>query len=441
MSAIIHLVIMVRKSIITALFVGLIGSATPVLAQTCDITLEEITRLRAPAFDNYTKWDETFGNDGMEQFSDLFPVVDGSIVAVGAYTKNEEDPVYKPLLVHMNEKGEVKWETREESKSFKSINRIIAFNKGYAVLGDLNDNSRGDGLFVAFYGDDGKRKNEFTIFESGKNLDGKAILASADGKSLMIAAQVNPGGSTDGQYGVLYKYTSSGKRVWRHGYSPGTRSVFHNLSPAKRGGYIVSGEVELPDGRMGGWLIRVDNDGAIMWQRSYSRGSYAAFLNATSLEDDAILLTGQTRPSGGKRNSGWIMKVKNTGDIVWQRYYAGDYNYSIRDVMPYEDGRSVALLAGLPRTLAERMHVRLLMFDTRGNLLNVEEFSEGQGAQGFTLREGFQGERIIAGYTQIKYSGADSVNEIPISTYNGWIAAAPALDPYEDPCLPQGFDP
>lgn len=432
---------MVRKSITAIAFIGLVVAASPARAQNCDINVEEITRLRAPAFENYTKWDELFGGEGMEQFSDLYPVVDGSVVAVGAYTRDEEDPVYKPLLVQMNEKGEVKWETREDSKSFKSINRIISFNKGYAVLGDMNDASRGDGLFVAFYGDDGKRKNEFTIFESGKNLDGKAIAASADGKSLVVAAQVNPGGGTDGQYGVLYKYAPSGKRIWRHGYTPGTRSVFHNLTPATQGGFIAAGEVELPDGRMGGWLVRVDDNGAVMWQRSYARGSYAAFLTGVSVDGDSILLGGQTKPTGGKRNSGWVMKVRNNGDIVWQRYYAGDFNYAIRALMPYDDGRSVAMLAGIPRSLAERTHMRLLTFDPRGNLLNVEEFSEGQGAQAFTLREGFQGERMMAGYAQIKYAEAATVNEIPINTYNGWIAAAPALDPYDDPCLPQGFDP
>lgn len=433
---------MLRKSLNAFLFAGLICAAVPAAAQTCDTNVEEITRLKPPAFTNYTKWDELYGGEGMEQFSDLFPVVDGSVVAVGAYTKDEQDPVYKPLLVHMNEKGEVKWETREDSKTFKSINRIIGFNKGYAVLGDLNDDSRGDGLFVALYGDDGKRKSEFTIFEKGHNLDGKALAASADGKSLIIGAQVNPGGGTAGQYGVIYKYTPSGKRVWRHGYTPGTRSVFHNMTPSTQGGFIVTGEVELPDGRMGGWLVRVDDNGAVMWQRSYARGSYAAFLNGVSVDGDAILLGGQTKPSGGGRFSGWVMKVNNKGDVIWQRYYAGDFNYAVQGLMPYDDGRSVVTLSGVPKSLvAGRMHMRLMMFDTRGNLLNVEEYSEGQGAQAFSLREGFQGERIMAGYAQIKYAEADTVNEIPINTYNGWIVAAPAPDRYEDPCLPQGYDP
>lgn len=422
-------------------FIALLGAGTPAMAQTCDIVVEEITRLRPPAFQTYTVWDEIYGKDGMEQFSDIIPLADGTVVAAGAYTADEKDSIYKPLLVNINAKGEVIWETREESKTFKSINRIIPFAKGYAVLGDLNEPSNGDGIYVALYDDKGKRLNQWTVFEKGANLDGKAIVASADGKSLMVAAQFNPGGGTAGQYGVLYKFSSAGKRVWRHGYSPGTRSVFHNLSAAKRGGYIVSGEVEVADGRMGGWLIRVDDNGAIMWQRSYTRGDYAGFLSGTSADGDSFIMVGQVKPTGGAHTSGWIMKVGGKGDVIWQRYYAGGYNYAMRDIMIYDDGRSAALLAGVPKAIADRTHVRLMTFSPRGYLMNVEEFTEAQGAQTYTLREGFQGERIMGGYTQIKYAEGATSNGIPINTYDGWLVAAPALDPYEDPCLPKSYLP
>ena len=116
-------------------------------AQNCDIVTEEINRLRPPAFANYTQWDEVYGLDGMEQFSDLVVLFDGSVVAAGSYTKDEEDPIYKPYLVHMTPKGEVTWEVRDESKSFKTINRILPLKKGYVVLGELNAPGNGNGIY------------------------------------------------------------------------------------------------------------------------------------------------------------------------------------------------------------------------------------------------------------------------------------------------------
>lgn len=424
------------------LFLGVLVFSAPAIAQTCDLVGEEITRLRPPSFENYTQWDEIYGQDGMEKFSDLAVLADGSVIAGGAYTKDEEDHVYKPLLVHLNQKGDVLWEAREEEKSFKTISRLIQTRDGYAVLGEIGDTAKGDGIYVAFYGDDGKRKSQWPVYERGGNLDAKALLLSGDGKSLLIAAQFNPEGKTDGQYGVLYKYTLGGKRIWRHGYSPGSRSVFNNLQKAADGGYIVSGEVQI-DTRMAGWLLRVDDSGAVMWQKTYARGSYSSFLSGQSLPDGSgIILTGTTRPGGGGRNSGWVMKVDVAGQVVWQRYYySSGYDYFARDVIAYDDGRISVLTDAEPRTLSERGHLRLMTFTPRGYLLNVEEFSEGQSGHAYHLIMGPGRERVMAGYTQVKYAEAASVNDVPTSTFNGWIVSAPSLDPYEDPCLPKSYLP
>lgn len=427
--------------LLCGLFAGLLMTAVPAMAQNCDITAEEIVRLRPPSFENYSQWNETHGEDGMDQFSDLVVLFDGSVVAAGSYTKDEEDPVYKPYLVHMTPKGEVVWETREEETAFKTINRIIPYKDGYLVLGDLNRAGKGNGIYVAQYNDKGKRVDQWAIYEGKGNLDGKALTLSADGKAVLIAAQLNPQGEFKDQYGILYKYTLSGKRIWRHGYSPGSRSVFNNIQAADTNGYIVSGALQIEDGRMAGWLIRVDDNGAIMWQRNYARGDYSEFLSAASMPDDGLLLGGLSKPSGSKRTAAWVMKVDGAGSTVWQRYYAGAYNYAARDLFAYEDGRADVLVDAIQHSLFDRAHVRLMTFSPRGYLMNVGEFSEGQGSHAFRLVKGPKGERVMAGWAQMKYAEVTSVEEIPVSTYDAWLVAAPSLDPYEDPCKPRSYLP
>lgn len=421
-----------------AALVSLPGSAK---AQNCDIVGEEIVRLRPPAFENYTQWDEIHGQDGMEQFSDLTVLVDGSVVAAGSYTKDEEDPVYKPYLVHMTAKGEVLWETREEETAFKTINRIIPYKTGYLVLGDLNRGGKGNGIYIAQYNDKGKRLTQWPIYEGKGNLDGKALMVSEDGKALLIAAQLNPQGDFKEQYGVVYKYTLGGKRLWRHGYSPGASSVFNNIQKADGVGYILSGGLQIQDGRMAGWLIRVDDNGAIMWQRSYARGDYAEFLSAASTPDGGLLLGGKAKPIGSKRSSAWVIKVDSSGQDVWQRYYAGAFNYMASDVMAYDDGRAQVLVDAVQHKLVDRAHIRLMTFSPRGYLMNVEEFSDGQGAHAFRLAKGPKGERAMSGWVQTKYADVASVEEIPVSTYDSWLVVAPPLDPYDDPCKPRSYMP
>jgi hypothetical protein len=198
--------------------------------------------------------------------------------------------------------------------------------------------------------------------------------------------------------------------------------------------------MQIEDNRMGAWLIRVDDNGAIMWQRTYARGNRSAFLSAAST-DDGILLSGEIKPIGSARTSGWVMKVDLSGRVIWQRYYAGAYNYAARDLVVYDDGRASVLVDATPNTLLDRGHLRLMTFSPRGYLMNVEEFSEGQGAHAFRLVKGPKGERVMSGYAQMSYAEVPSVTEIPVSTFNAWLVAAPSLDPYEDPCLPKSYLP
>lgn len=427
-----------KLAVLAALLLLSPGSAP---AQTCDVIAEEIVKLRAPAFANYLQWDQLYGKDGMEQFSDVAVLIDGSVVAAGSYTKDDKDPVYKPLLVHMTEKGKVLWETREEETKFKTINRIAPFKDGYVVLGDLSDPKRGDGIYVALYSREGKRKNQWGIYEKGSNLDGKAVVPAPDGTSLIIAAQVNPGGGAAGQYGVLYRYTMSGKQVWRHGYSPGLRSVFNNMTPAPDGGYIVTGSVQTEDARMSGWLLRVDDSGAVMWQRHYARGSFGTLTSSAVTKEGDILLSGEVKPVGGKRSSAWVMKIDPAGNTLWQRYYAGAYGFTAQDVIAYHDGRAIVLVDAVAQNLKDISYGMFMMFTPRGYLMNIDEFSQEQGARVFRMKLGPTEERVTVGYAQTKYADTLSPLDIPVNTFDGWIAAGVPLDPYDDPCLPKSYLP
>lgn len=80
-------------------------AASPAYAQRCEIVYEEITRLNPPDFGHYSIWDEVYGDKGMDQISDFVILTDGSVVMGGAYTSDEEDNTYKPLLVHITPQG------------------------------------------------------------------------------------------------------------------------------------------------------------------------------------------------------------------------------------------------------------------------------------------------------------------------------------------------
>lgn len=375
----------------------------------------------------------------MEQISDFVILSDGSIVMGGAYTSDEEDNTYKPLLVHMTPQGKILWEVREKSEFFKTVDHIVETEEGYAVLGEIEDPKRGDGIYLAHYTKDGQKKTQKTFFEAGGNLDGKALVKLSGGAGYMIAAQYNPEKNISMQYGIIYKVTKSGARLLRRAYTPGMQTIFNNFQDMGDGTYMLSGQLRLEDGRRAGWLVKLDEEATIMWQKTYARGSFSSLRSVAPFEQGGYILGGEARPSGGGRSAGWVLKIDDTGNVEWQRYYAGKHTYVVRDVLAYEDGRSVALLDGVPQKLQDRAHIRLLDYTPRGYLMSAEDYSESQGAHAFSLKRGPKGERVFAGYAQTRLSEAMTPEDVPVSTFDAWLVAAVALDPYEDPCLPRGF--
>lgn len=404
----------------------------------CTISATEITQLREPQFSGPNIWDMIEGDDGMESYADIIPLENNHFVVAGSYTKDKKDEIYHPLIVRFDERFKKVWETKIDSAALKTIHRILKTKSGYTVIGDVQDKGRGNGFYIGFYDDKGKARGENTFFEKGGSLDVKSLLLSADGAGYMVAAQFIDGKDDQKQYGLIYKISSSGKQIWKRSYQPGPTTVFQTLQPTLNGAYVVAGQIVTGDKKSAGWAMRIDDNGAIGWQRTYPRGLAASLYGGTAYTDGSFLLTGKIRPltGAGPSMAAWIMKVDATGAPVWQRYFKSQfYDYTAADAIAYEDGRTTILIDGASLNKDYRSHARLMTLSPSGIVLDLLDYSEGQNARANRLVSGLAAERILTGYAQTSFgeqqAGADPA---PAYTYDGWTVAVPALDAYEDPC-------
>ena len=432
-------------------FLFLVLPSGRVQAQNCDTVYEQITKLRPPSLGQYTVWDTLYGEDGMEQFADFLPMDDGGVLAAGSYTKDEEDQVYKPLLVRLDGRGRVVWEVREESTTHKTIDKIVGLPKGYVVLGDIKDPKKGDGIYVARYTQDGQRKSQKTIFKTGADLDAVGIVRSADQKGVIVAVQLHPRGkegdkaeekTRDGRYGLVYRLTESGKIVWHRAYTPGMDTAFHGLKALGGGLYMLTGQIRLEDGRLAGWLVRVNENGAMDWQQTYPRGQESSLQAFGLYHDGHMIVGGHAKPLGRGHEAAFIARLDAAGQAVWQRYYTGPFHYAVSDILTYPDGRIVALTDGSAMDFQHTSHARLLTFSPRGYLMDMEDYSHSYGARGLRLlRNDETGDRVLTGYARTRIVDAETPADVPPNAFDAWVTAAVPLDPYEDPCTVQDYLP
>ncbi|WP_319642089.1 right-handed parallel beta-helix repeat-containing protein [Methanovulcanius yangii] len=144
----------------------------------------------------------------------------------------------------------------------------------------------------------------------------------------------------------VVKLNSAGSIVWQRclgGEGPDSAKAVKQTSD---GGYIVAGATSSVNGDATGnhgggdvWLVKLDSDGLILWQRCLGGwcSDFARSVQQTS--DGGYIITGQTWSNDGDvtGNHGewdaWVVKLNSNGQILWQRCLGGsdiDEAYSIQ---------------------------------------------------------------------------------------------------------------
>lgn len=132
----------------------------------------------------------------------------------------------------------------------------------------------------------------------------------------------------------LIKLTATGAVEWQYLYGGDWKEDISSVEQTADGGYITAGfEMSFP-GKSGAWILKLDHNGGIEWQRSF-RGSTSMRAHWIEQTADGEYIAAGTSFNEEKNLAGWILKLSATGDIAWQRKLTGKTSggaYSIRDL-------------------------------------------------------------------------------------------------------------
>jgi len=133
-----------------------------------------------------------------------------------------------------------------------------------------------------------------------------------------------------------------GGTVWDFAYS---------IQQTGDGGFIVAGYTESNDGDVSGnhggydsWVVKLNSSGNIEWQKCLGGTDYdfAIFIQQTS--DGGFIVAGETNSNDGdvSGNHGssdfWVVKLNNSGNILWQKCLGGTDEDKARSVQQTSDG-------------------------------------------------------------------------------------------------------
>ena len=112
------------------------------------------------------------------------------------------------------------------------------------------------------------------------------------------------------------------------------------------GGYAVLGATDAYGaGSYDTWLLKLDHDGDIAWQKTYGGSEDDFALKLKLAESGGFLLSGYTLSFGAGSHDGWFLKLDGSGNVLWQKSYGGG-NYDVGNTPAVETGDGSFLLAG-----------------------------------------------------------------------------------------------
>ncbi len=434
--------------ILTVVFSGPL--AAPATAQKCDPDYEVIIKLRKPEIGSYNLWDAIYGEKTKtERFASGVTNAAGNVVVAGERSPHEGGERVI-ILAEFDRRGRVVWERESQIKNLEKITVFLRSESGYIVVADRKEGERKHQIWLGFFDQAGALVKEKTIRDKDFDLFSHDMIISNEGKGYLLAASARGRGYESLSYAILYKLNSRGHVTSDKAYLPGLENRILGLAPQDGKFYIATGYTRMDDGRKAGWALKLNEKGAILWQRQYPRGLSAKIKASAdyTYTKPYFVAVGDAEPSDRKNKAGWVMMLNgDNGDIGWQRYYTGDFDFHGRDILTHSDGQISVLLDGENPPRQDNLeYARVLTLSPRGVVLLSDTYFNGKGAGAYRMFLGPNQERILAGHSDVLYQ-VENMDDPQGEAYvensrEGWVVAGSPAEPYDDPCVqPYSFIP
>jgi len=225
--------------------------------------------------------------------------------------------------------------------------------------GEVTGNHGGHDYWVVKTDASGNILSQLCLGGSGNDIPEK--LAQTNDNGVIIVGRSNSNdGDVSGNHGTfdiwVIKLNSDDSIAWQKCYGGSGYDSGQAIAQID-GGYIIAGVTESNDGDVTGnhgnqdfWLIKINETGNIIWQKCYGGTSSEAAYSCQQCSDGNIIVAGNTGSNNGNvtGNHGnsdfWIIKVtENDGALLWQKCLGGSGN---DDATSIEEKNGQQLLIG-----------------------------------------------------------------------------------------------
>jgi len=321
---------------------------------------------QAPAI----QWQKTFGGSNGDIATSIQQTTDGGYILAGFTSSTNGDVTGTgtgdALVVKFDIGGTIQWQKTLGGSMYDSASSIQQTTDGGYILagysnsndGDVSGNHGSYDFWVVKLDNSGSVQWQKSLGGNDSDL-ATSIKQTTDGGYVVCGRTVSGwilgNGDVSGNHGSydfwVVKLNNNGAIQWQKCLGGSGIDEASSIQQTTDGGYIVGGYSNSINGDVTGnkgsadyWIVKLDNNGAIQWQKSFGSTYNDSAKSIQQTLDGGYIMAGTIAQGNGNvnlfygNNDYWVVKLTSNGEIQWQKTLGGSNFDDVSSIQQTSDG-------------------------------------------------------------------------------------------------------
>lgn len=243
-------------------------------------------------------------------------------------------------------------------------------------------------------------------YDFGKSLYDRpyGITANSMGEIVLCGATWNDSNQT--YDGTVIKLDFTGNKIWQKNFGYGGSDLLTSIATFPGGGYVLTGRTDSKGaGAMDFWVVKINESGDILWEKTYGEKHEDKAEHILATKNGELLVTGSQMTVASSSIDMWVMKLSSEGEKIWDKKFGGHFRCYGKAAIEMNDKYVVAGYfepSSFGGDKYKENKARIIALDQNGNSVWEKTFGGEKDDEFSDILPLNQNEFLVCGYTSSK---------------------------------------